>query len=81
MMSQKYNQESPECGNLYRTNKLAFSTTQTKSCKRRKRREICWLKNLRDRSRGKFALGASGPDSDRPKQKYLFMIQLEKFEC
>ena len=54
---------------------------QQKSCKKRKRREIGWLKNLRDRSRGKFALGASGPDSDRPKQKYLFMIQLEKFEC
>lgn len=43
MMSQKYNQESPECGNLYRTNKLAFSTIQTnkqtkqtESCKKRK---------------------------------------------
>lgn len=69
MMSQKYNQESPECGNFYRTNKLAFSTTNRK-LQEEKRREIWWLKNLKDRSRGKFALGALGPDSDRSKQKY-----------
>lgn len=34
-----------------------------------KRRGICWLKILRDRST-KFDVWALDPDSDRPKQKY-----------
>lgn len=84
-MPQKYNQKSPECGNLCRTNNLAFSkTTTTKSCKKKKkklkekekRRGICWLKILRDRST-KFDVWALDPDSDRPKQKYYLCYNWE----
>ena len=45
MMSQKYNQGSPECGNLYRTNKLAFSTT-TKKLQEEKKKGNWLVKKL-----------------------------------